>query len=100
MGKKARAWRAKVKRLARWYGVKEDELGRLHKTMTKREARERLVARAMWHREIEQELIASLMQEVTKEIQAIEDAKVFAELDKIIAGSTDESESVQAGPAV
>jgi len=99
MGKRARRKRAEEKRLARWFGIREDELGRLHKRMTKAEARRRLVqehallrSSFLAHRwKIEHDLVEIISRKAHEDICAQEDARVLAELDQICRWHTEQA---------
>lgn len=98
MGRRARELRSKVKRYARLHGFKEDEYGELRHRMSKAEARLRFashvkraldafVASALEGSEellrallpeARSDILARMIELATTEMQAIEDALVFA----------------------
>lgn len=84
MGVRHRKKRAHEKRLARWFGVQEDELGRLRKRMTKSQARRQLIMREAYRQKIENEIIDAAIKKATDDICAIEDAAFLSEIDQLL----------------
>jgi hypothetical protein len=78
MGKRHREARKVTKGILRRFGYYQTELGELRESISKAEARRRLLRR----QEVRDGILATAMQRAREEIWAIEDARIFAELDK------------------
>ena len=82
MGKKSRSKRAEVKRFLRKNpGYTTDEFGELKKKVSKQEARERLARGIRMRWQVEREIVEVATRTAMNEIQSLEDAKVFRDLD-------------------
>lgn len=83
MGKRSRAKRAEEKRLARWFGITKDELGRTKVKETKAQVRRRLIREAAMQLELENAIIQRCSEEISKSI----DAEVLEELTRAMEGN-------------
>jgi hypothetical protein len=85
MGKKHRQQRAADKKVIRLNHYRVDEFGERHRVITKAEARRRLIDAIHLRRQIEYELIDALVAKAREDIYAIEDANVFADIERCLA---------------
>jgi hypothetical protein len=84
MGKAHRRRRAEEKRLARWFGYKENEHGELVKKTTKAEARRRFVRAEEIRRQAEADIIDAACKKAHDEICAQVDREVFEDTSNVI----------------
>lgn len=85
MGKKSRSKRAEVKQFLRKNpGYTTDEFGELKKKVSKQEARERLARGIRLRWQAEREIVEAAMRTAMNELQSLEDARVFGELDLVV----------------